>query len=135
MEKIMRPEYLSMSNNFFRKCAWCICVMVFLLPGLLAQQKTITGVIKDRKGSVVRGVSVVVKGTTEGTFSSVDGKYTIRVPNDKSILVFSMKGFATQEIIAGDQREINVTIHSKKKYFDPIYDLPDEFVPKEKKKR
>ena len=99
-----------MNNIFFKKCAWCICAIIILAQGLLAQQKTITGVIKDHNGSVMPGVTVVVKGTTEGTFSSADGKYTIRVPNDKSILVFSMKGLATQEIIAGDQREINVTM-------------------------
>ena len=71
---------------------------------------TITGVVTESSGETISGVSIVLKGTNSGTFSSVKGEYSITVPNNEAILVFAKNGFQTQEIVVGEQREIKVTI-------------------------
>ena len=75
-----------------------------------AQQRSISGNIVDESGQPLPGVTVVVKGTTNGTVSNPDGNYTIsNVPEDAT-LVFSFVGMRTQEIAVGNQTTINVTM-------------------------
>jgi len=75
-----------------------------------AQQKTITGVVKDENGDPIPGVSVVVKGTTRGALTSIDGKFQIEVTGSDKVLQFSFVGMKTQEVAITDQRTINVTL-------------------------
>lgn len=56
------------------------------------------------------GVNVTVKGTTIGTITDIDGNYQISVSNTESVLQFSMVGMATQEIMVGNQKQINVLL-------------------------
>jgi TonB-linked SusC/RagA family outer membrane protein len=58
----------------------------------------VSGRVTDENGTSFPGVNVVVKGTTTGTVTDTDGKYTIDVPDDKSILVFSFVGYTVQEV-------------------------------------
>ncbi|MDR0824979.1 MAG: SusC/RagA family TonB-linked outer membrane protein [Prevotella sp.] len=62
--------------------------------------KTISGQIKDRQGEPLIGVNVVIKGTTNGIATDVDGKYTIKVTN-KDVLVFSYMGYLSKEVLVG----------------------------------
>ncbi len=78
--------------------------------GLYAQQKTITGKITDAGNNPLPGVSVVVKGTTLGTVSDVDGNYNLPIPADAKLLMYSYIGMTTQEIAVGDQSVINVVL-------------------------
>ena len=89
-------------------------MLVFLLfAGLQAvlAQKTITGrVVSSTDSSPIPGVSVVIKGTTTGITTGVDGRYSIPVPNNQAVLLFSFIGFTTQEVTVGDQSVINITL-------------------------
>lgn len=78
---------------------WLLC-MLFSTSQLLAQDRTITGVVTDAEnGESLIGVSVLVKGTTNGAVTDIDGKYTIsRVAEDAKTLVISYVGYATQEV-------------------------------------
>ncbi len=71
---------------------------------------TITGKVTDGTGTPLPGVSILIKGTTNGTTADISGNYTVNVPDESSVLVFSFIGFATQEIIVGAQTSINVTM-------------------------
>ncbi|MDX9883286.1 MAG: TonB-dependent receptor [Prolixibacteraceae bacterium] len=72
------------------------------------QQKTVQGKVTDSSGQPLPGVSVVVKGTTTGTISDFDGKYTlINVPGDAT-LVFSFVGFKSQEIQINNNTNIDI---------------------------
>ncbi len=73
-----------------------------------AQPVTITGTVTDENGEPVVGASIIIKGTTQGTISDGDGKYTINVDDPGEILVFSFIGMLTQEIPLGDQTQISV---------------------------
>src|SRR4051812_12809500 len=71
---------------------------------------TITGKIVDEKGNPVNGASVVVKGTTNGTATSVDGSFTLKVASAKSTLVISSVGFKTIEIKLEGKTVIDATL-------------------------
>jgi len=71
---------------------------------------TIQGTVKSAAdGSTLPGVSILLKGTTTGTVTNMDGHYSITVPK-KGTLVFSYIGFKTREIAVGNQRIINVKL-------------------------
>lgn len=73
-------------------------------------QKEIRGKVTDEKGESLPGVSIVVKGTTVGIITDMDGNYTLEVPGDAETLVFSFVGMKPQEIVIGDQTTINVVM-------------------------
>lgn len=91
-----------------------LALMALLCLSLLAakaQERTVTGtVISSEDNTEVPGVNVIIKGTTIGTITDIDGKYSINVPSDESALVFSYIGLATQEIVAGTRSVIDVTM-------------------------
>ena len=61
------------------------------------QTRDVTGTVKDENGEPLPGVSVVVKGTSNGTVTDVDGKYTLPVPQTGAVLTFSFIGLESQE--------------------------------------
>jgi len=71
-------------------------------------QQTVSGTVKDENGAGLPGVNVFVKGTTTGTTTDIDGKYSLKVPSTESILVFKYISYATQEITVGAQAVIDV---------------------------
>jgi TonB-linked SusC/RagA family outer membrane protein len=73
------------------------------------QQKEITGKITDSDRLPLPGVSVIVKGTTIGTVTNADGKFSLKIPLDAETLQFSFVGMHTQEIpIGGDQTTFSI---------------------------
>jgi TonB-dependent starch-binding outer membrane protein SusC len=84
-----------------------------------AQSRIITGTVKDTDGNTMPGTSVIEKGTTNGTTSDVDGKYSLSVAPD-AVLVFSFIGMASQEIVVGNQTTINVVLVSDISELDEV---------------
>jgi TonB-dependent starch-binding outer membrane protein SusC len=77
------------------------------------QQRTVTGTVTDATtGESLPGVSIVLKGTSVGTSTNIDGKYSISVPGPGAILVYSFIGYNTEELTAQDRAEINVALVS-----------------------
>jgi TonB-dependent starch-binding outer membrane protein SusC len=70
----------------------------------------ITGMVTDENGAGLPGVNVIIKGTTEGTVTNLDGEYSLTVSEASDILVFSFIGMLTQEIDVSNQTTINVTM-------------------------
>ena len=77
------------------------------------QKKEITGIVKDSKGQLLPGVSIVIKGTTSGTVSDSEGKFQINVPSDAKILVFSFVGMSSQEIPIVNLLSLSVTMYEE----------------------
>jgi TonB-linked SusC/RagA family outer membrane protein len=71
---------------------------------------TVAGKVTDANGQSLPGVNVLVKGTSIGTVTDVNGSYTINVPNENSVLVFSFIGYISQEISVNGRTEINVNM-------------------------
>ncbi|NJK87286.1 MAG: hypothetical protein HC906_16200, partial [Bacteroidales bacterium] len=73
-------------------------------PGIVqAQDRTIKGKIISDNDEPLPGVNVVVKGTTNGTITDVDGNYEISVSGSEATLLFSFIGYTSEEIMVGDQ--------------------------------
>jgi TonB-dependent starch-binding outer membrane protein SusC len=78
---------------------------------VLAQTKTVTGKITSAEvPEGLPGVSVVIKGTTQGTVTDLDGSYSLSVPDDSAILVFSFVGYLTKEVRVGSTSVLNVSL-------------------------
>lgn len=96
-----------------------IVFLVLAALPLLAQARTITGVVKDNTGETVISASVVVKGTTIGTVTDFDGNYSIDVPDDAKVLIFSFMGLETQELpITGNV--MNVVLKENTEVLDEV---------------
>lgn len=74
------------------------------------QDKSITGVVTDRAGSPMPGVTVIVEGTTIGTITDGDGKFTLQIPSGSANLHVSFVGMATQIIPIGDKSSFAVSL-------------------------
>jgi TonB-linked SusC/RagA family outer membrane protein len=80
---------------------------------LFAQQRAVSGMITDSNGQPLPGVTVVVKGTTQGTVTGANGNYTLtNIPEDAT-LVFSFVGMRTQEVVVANQTRIDVRMEEE----------------------
>ena len=86
-----------------------LLLLLFSLCTLQAQIK-VTGTVTDESKETVIGANVQVKGATIGTITDVNGKYTIEVPNQKAVLVFSFIGYTTREIPVGKNTVIDAVM-------------------------
>jgi TonB-linked SusC/RagA family outer membrane protein len=82
-------------------------------------QSTITGIIKDNTGETLPSVSVLIKGTTNGTVSDINGKYSIKATKG-TVLIFKYVGFNDQQITVGDNTVINVTLQPNNKELNEV---------------
>ncbi|MBL7968496.1 MAG: TonB-dependent receptor [Prolixibacteraceae bacterium] len=78
-----------------------------------AQQKGISGTVKDKNGDPVPGVSVVVKGTTIGTITDNDGVFRLSIPEDAKTLSFSFVGMISQEVAIGGRTAFDVVMQDE----------------------
>lgn len=84
-----------------------------------AQSFTVTGTVADSQGGVP-GVNVKVKGSTTGTITDMDGKFTLNVPSSISVLVISYIGYTTQEIPVNNQKILNINLKEDTKVLDEV---------------
>jgi len=89
-----------------------IVLLVFslALPEAFAQSISVSGTVKDKLGKEIPGVSIIIKGTTNGVSTTADGKYAITVPKAGTTLVFSFIGMTTQEFLITKSETLNVTL-------------------------
>lgn len=100
---------MKLNISMFRKLL-LLLVMVCSITISQAQEKVVTGTVTDANdGMGIPGVSVIVKGTTIGTSTNIDGKFTLSA-EATSTLVFSFIGYKTQEVIVGDQTQLNIIL-------------------------
>lgn len=90
MKKLKRTIHFS-THNYFQH----ILIVMFFMSSLFsfAQERQITGIVTDVDGEVIIGASVLVKGTTIGTITDLDGKFTLSVTDKSSMLEVSFVGY------------------------------------------
>lgn len=109
----------------FRKLFCFKFLLLFVLFSLTGNMSyaqsgiTVSGTVKDNMGELP-GVSVTVKGATGGVFTDLDGNYTISVPGEKSVLVFSFIGYETKSVQIGSTRKLDVVMVSDEKLLDEV---------------
>lgn len=74
------------------------------------QTKTVTGVVLDSQGEPVIGANVIIKGTTQGTITDIDGKYTIEDVPANAVLQFSYIGYITKDVTVGNLKTVDVIL-------------------------
>ncbi len=84
----------------------------------VAQTTRVSGTVLDDTGETVIGASVVAKGSTVGTVTDIDGKFSLNIPSDKKTLVISLIGYKTKEVAAGT--DIKVTLDPDAKLIDEV---------------
>ena len=92
-----------------KKLLFTLTMLLFVVVFATAQ-RTITGKVTAANGEPGVGASVVVKGTTTGAVTDLDGKYTLQVPKTATTLVFSFVGAKTKEISIGSSDEIDAIL-------------------------
>lgn len=84
------------------------------------QERTISGTVTDDLGDPLIGVSVSIKGTTTGTMTDMDGRYSLSIPNNNTVLVFTYVGFDTQEITVDNKTDISIVMKSKDAFLEEV---------------
>ncbi|WP_421796065.1 SusC/RagA family TonB-linked outer membrane protein [Haliscomenobacter sp.] len=92
-----------------KKHLLALALVVFAMASAVAQ-RAITGKVTDKSGGPLIGASILVKGTSSGSVTDVDGTYSLNAPNGATTLVVSYTGYATQEITLGTSNIIDVTL-------------------------
>ena len=95
------------------KVSFALFLMLIVQGFSWAQEREVTGTVKDETGTPLAVVTVVVKGTSYGVATDFNGNYSIKVPNDKAVLVFSQIGMKTVEKAVGKARSINVILREE----------------------
>ncbi|AEL27380.1 TonB-dependent receptor [Cyclobacterium marinum] len=88
-------------------------------PPIIIADVTVTGTVVDSEGNPIPGVTVSVPGTSIGTATDLDGKYSLTVP-EESTLIYSFIGFESQEREVGDQSIINITLEEDMSSLDEV---------------
>ncbi len=84
-------------------------VLLFVLTtAVFGQERIVSGKVTDENGSAMPGVNVLVKASTTGTSTDVDGNFRINVGGDQATLVFTFIGYENSEIIVGSRSAINI---------------------------
>ncbi|HYG03565.1 MAG TPA: TonB-dependent receptor [Chryseosolibacter sp.] len=95
--------------KFYSLKQFLLIVLLAVSVPAMAQQVTVTGIVKADDGTPLPGVSVVEKGTTNGTVTDADGNYSINV-GDGAVIVYSFVGFTSQEQQPQGRASINVEL-------------------------
>lgn len=90
----------------------CFMLLSALATEVLAQDRTVSGTVKDDSGESIPGVNIILKGTTTGATSDIDGNWSFSVPSEGGTLVFTFVGMATQEVVIGSRSVIDVALQS-----------------------
>ncbi|WP_294590222.1 SusC/RagA family TonB-linked outer membrane protein [uncultured Bacteroides sp.] len=104
----------------------CLFRHLLILAGLLvtmaasAQQFTVKGTVKDMAGEPIIGANVMVKGTTNGTITDINGGYSVTGVSASSVLVYSFIGYKNQEVACKGRQEINVTLAEDLQALDEV---------------
>ena len=102
-----------------KKLSLVLSLVLFVMGTTLAQ-RTITGTVTDESGETLIGASILVKGTTTGAVTDIDGTYSITVPEGSNILQFSYTGYATQEVPLSASNAVDVIMVSSAEVFDEL---------------
>src|SRR5690606_34665622 len=83
----------------------------FLISGAHALAQAVTGTVTDAEtGESLPGVNILVKGTTSGTTSDIDGRYSLSASAPQAVFVFSFVGYNTKEVAVGNLSQLDVSL-------------------------
>ena len=92
-----------------RRLMLLLALLSGILPGIYAQQLNVSGVVTDVSGETIIGASIMVKGTSNGTITDMDGAFSLNVPSD-GVLVVSYIGYKTQEVAVDGKSSFKIVL-------------------------
>ena len=107
------------THIFTQKFIWITFLFILYSNSILAQQISVTGTVIGTDDEPIIGVSILVKGTTQGVITDLNGNYTINTNSDAT-LVFSYVGCITQEVAIAGRKKINITLVEDSKALDEV---------------
>jgi TonB-linked SusC/RagA family outer membrane protein len=90
--------------------ATLLMIFLFSFSMIFGQERTITGKVKDETGNGLPGVTVQLKNSQKGTFTDVNGDFSLKIPNEGGKLVISYVGYITQEIEVGENTTFDISL-------------------------
>lgn len=96
-------------SPFMRMALYTVCFVVVSVTTAYSQTRTLTGTVSDASGTLP-GVAVLVKGTTNGTNTDAEGRFSLTVNESAETLVFSFIGMESQEVPIGNQTTFNIVL-------------------------
>jgi TonB-linked SusC/RagA family outer membrane protein len=108
----MKMNYLLISlKSRIKFILYSAFLTLLFSASALSQERTITGTVRDATdNSALPGVYVLIQGRTAGTTTDADGNYSIAVPGNETVLVFSFIGYTTQQVTVGPRNVIDVAL-------------------------
>ena len=110
VEEALRILFKNSNYDFEYKDQRILIVLKSIPQTEAKKDRTVKGVVLDQSGTPLPGTTVLLKGTTLGVATDVNGSYNLQIPQGNQTLVFSLVGMKTQEIPYKGQIEINVTM-------------------------
>lgn len=108
-----------MRSKVFRLCT-VLVAMMFMAVSAIAQTITITGTVEDNNGDPIPGANVVVKGTTQGSMTDIDGKFAIPNVSTKATLRVSFIGYSEQEIPVQGKSSFKIVLTEDSELLDDV---------------
>ena len=114
----MKNDLLGLLTLVFKRSIYGALILFISVATAFAnggemQDRTITGkILSSEDNTALPGVNVIVKGTSTGTVTDIEGNYSLNVPSGASALVFSSVGFVTQEVAIGTQNVIDLILEA-----------------------
>lgn len=109
-----------MKKKRFLKVVGLIVPLLLLSIWSFGQPKTVQGTVKDITGNPIPGVTVMVKGTTQGTLTGSDGSYALKDANSDGVLIFSFVGMKTTEVAINGRSQISVNLAEEVSDIDEV---------------
>ncbi|KXX67735.1 SusC/RagA family TonB-linked outer membrane protein [Flammeovirga sp. SJP92] len=103
-----------------KKAIMLLSLLMSLSFATLAQERTVSGTISDANGEPLPGVAVILKGTTQGTVTNIDGGYRLTVSGQNPTLVFKLVGFVQVERAVGSSSAISLSLEEDMKQLDEV---------------
>lgn len=99
---------------------WLLLCLLTCHSLSFGQTKTVTGTVTATDGLPLPGASILIKGTSQGTSSDVDGRFSLQLPSDKAVLVISMMGFTPRTVDVRAGEPVKVTLERSLKDLDEV---------------
>lgn len=110
MLKLTNRMKRDQKNRIWKRGAWLTFLLLFSGLPLMFAQSVVTGTVKDASGENLIGVNVIVKGTSTGVSTNVNGEFSIRVSDANATLEFSYVGYQTEEVRLQGRTVLNVVM-------------------------
>lgn len=109
----MKESYTSFTPALIKR--WRVFILLLLLAATsaeaISQGTRVVGTVKDSKGTPLSGVNVLLKGTSTGAATDSEGRFSIEVPDQQSVLIFSFVGYAGKEEIVRSRKTLDIVLH------------------------